>query len=450
MTLLSDPYSTLTVDPREESSSERFRILRPHARGGLGEVFVAQDRELPREVALKQIQSHHAHDEMSRERFVREAEITGGLEHPGIVPVYGLGTYPDGRPYYAMRFIRGETLKEAIQRFHEADEASRDLGVRSVELRRLLGHLLEACHAIEYAHSRGVVHRDLKPSNIMVGKYGETLVVDWGLAKAAGKDDLAARGGLSCEPVLQPRSGSTSEPTAMGKALGTPAYMSPEQAAGRIDLVGVRSDVYSLGATLYEILTGRAPVQGDSVDELLRRAERGDFPAPRKIKPNVRGSLESICLKALAHEPADRYPTAAALAADLERWLADEPIAAHRDRLSERVDRWLRRHRAWAQAAAIGIVVVAAVSWVALAAVKRAHTIVVLEHAEEVKAKQEAEKHRTLAKDAVDRYEDAVDRLKQLATRPELAALRDSAAFRELLDSYEDSKATVLDEEGSK
>ncbi len=446
MTILSDPYSTLTVDPLDQSSSARFRILRPHARGGLGEVFVAQDAELPREVALKQIQSHLAHDEMCRERFVREAEITGGLEHPGIVPVYGLGAYPDGRPYYAMRFIRGETLKEAIERFHDDDLAARDMSVRSVALRRLLSQLLEACHAIEYAHSRGVVHRDLKPSNIMVGKYGETLVVDWGLAKAAGKEDLAARGSLSAEPLLRPRSGSTAEPTAMGKALGTPAYMSPEQAAGRIDLVGVRSDVYSLGATLYEILTGQAPVQGDSVDELLRRAERGDFPPPRRVKPGVRGCLQSICLKAMAHEPADRYPTAAALAADLERWLADEPIAAHRDRLSERVDRWLRRHRAWAQAGAIGIVVLAVVSWVALAAVKQAHALVVIEHAKEVAAKQESQRHRSLAKIAVDRYEDAVERLKQLASRPEQAALRDSSEYRDLLDSYEDSKATVLDE----
>lgn len=446
MTILSDPYSTLAVDPFTESSGERFRILRPHARGGLGEVFVAQDSELPREVALKQIQSHLAHDPMCRERFVREAEITGGLEHPGIVPVYGLGTYPDGRPYYAMRFIRGQTLKETIAQFHAAGDSSRHLSARSVELRRLLGHLLEACRAMEYAHSRGVVHRDLKPSNIMVGKYGETLVVDWGLAKAAGKEDLAARGGLSCEPVLQPRSGSTAEPTAMGKALGTPAYMSPEQAAGRIDLVGVRSDVYSLGATLYEILTGRAPVQGDSVDELLRRAERGDFPPPMAVKPGVRRCLQSICLKAMAREPAGRYPSAALLAADLERWLADEPIAAHRDRLPERVDRLLWRHRAWAQAGAIGIVIVAIVSWIALADVQRAHAIVVRQHAEEVKAKLEAQTLRTQAKLAVDRYEDAVDRLKQLASRPELSALRGTAEYRELLDSYRDSKATILDE----
>src|SRR4030095_579892 len=302
MAMPTDPFSTLTVDPRDNLAGERYRILRPHARGGLGEVFVAQDSELSREVALKRMQSHLSHDAASRDRFVREAEITGGLEHPGIVPVYGLGTQSDGRPYYAMRFIRGETLKDVIAQFHALEAKCHDLSVRSVELRRLLTHLLEACRATEYAHSRGVVHRDLKPSNIMVGKYGETLVVDWGMAKVAGSDDIAARGGLSSEPLLRPRSGSTSEPTAMGKALGTPANMSPEQAAGRVDLVGARSDVYSRGATLYEILTGRAPVQGETVDELLRRAERGEFPKPREAKSGVPGCLQSICLKAMARE----------------------------------------------------------------------------------------------------------------------------------------------------
>jgi hypothetical protein len=222
--------------------------------------------------------------------------------------------------------------------------------------------------------------------------------------------------------------------------------MSPEQAAGRIDLVGVRSDVYCLGATMYEILAGRAPVQGDSVDELLRRAERGEFPRPREVKPAVRGCLQSICLKAMAREAADRYPTAAALAADIERWLADEPIAAHRDRLSERVDRLLRRHRAWAQAAAIGIVVVAVVSWIALAAVRTAHVQVIQEHALEQQARQEAQDQRNLAKRAVDRYEDAAERLRNLASRPELAVLRESAEYKELLDSLKDSKATILDE----
>jgi hypothetical protein len=191
------------------SEGQRFRLLRPHARGGLGEVFVALDAELHREVALKQILERHADDPVSRQRFVAEAEITGGLEHPGVVPVCGLGTYGSGRPYYAMRFIKGDSLNEAIERFH-ASETARGTGFqpvnnsdtakmavprgsRDLELRKLLRRFLDVCNAIDYAHSRGVIHRDIKPANIILGKHGETLVVDWGLAKAVGRraDDRA-------------------------------------------------------------------------------------------------------------------------------------------------------------------------------------------------------------------------------------------------------------------
>ena len=204
-----------------------------------------------REVALKEIQEQHADNPHSRGRFVREAEITGGLEHPGIVPVYGLGQYDDGRPYYAMRFIQGDNFQEAIRRFHAADKPGRDPGERSLALRGLLRRFLDSCNAVAYAHSRGVLHRDVKPSNIMLGKYGETLVVDWGLAKPVGRPQAD---GEALEATLRPSSGSGTAATEMGAALGTPAYMSPEQAAGRLGLLGPASDIYSLGATLYVVL----------------------------------------------------------------------------------------------------------------------------------------------------------------------------------------------------
>jgi serine/threonine-protein kinase len=158
-----------------EKTSEglRFRILRPHAKGGLGEVFVAEDAELHREVALKEIQGQYADDPQSRARFLLEAEITGGLEHPGIVPVYGLGQYGDGRPFYAMRFIKGDNLKDAIERFHKAEGPHRDPSERALELRKLLRRFQDVCNAVAYAHSRGVLHRDLKPGNIMLGQFGE-------------------------------------------------------------------------------------------------------------------------------------------------------------------------------------------------------------------------------------------------------------------------------------
>ena len=336
-------------------SNGRFRLLRLHDRGGLGEVFVALDRELNREVALKQMQERHADDPQLRARFIVEAEVTGGLEHPGIVPVYGLGTYPDGRPFYAMRFIRGDNLKSAVERFHADPELVRDDGKRTLERQRLLGRFLDICNAVFYAHSRGVLHRDLKPGNIMLGKFGETLLVDWGLAKSVRRAEPALD--LS-ERTFAPGSGSDVQPTEMGGRLGTPAYMSPEQAAGELDRMGPASDIYSLGATLYFMLTGKPPFQQDGdLPALLRKVERGEFPPPSQINPRVDRALDAICKKAMALDPKNRYATARELAVDIEHWLADEPISAWREPRRKHLERWVRRHKPLVASAASLVIV---------------------------------------------------------------------------------------------
>jgi eukaryotic-like serine/threonine-protein kinase len=320
-------------------NDERFNIVSAYAEGGLGEISVAHDSQLGRMVALKQIKTRWADDVDARSRFLQEAQITGRLEHPGIVPVYALGFDASGRPYYAMRFIEGETLQEIVKRFHNRFKDDRGDGrARLLELRKLLTRLIAVCNAIDYAHNRGIIHRDLKPANILLGKYGETLVVDWGLAKVIAGDKLPPL------PFQEIAGSGGVAGTVMGTALGTPAYMSPEQAAGRMDELGPQTDIYSLGVIFYHLLTGRLPYEEGSVSGVLEKVKALSPRSPREHSPWVPRPLEAICQKAMAPRPGDRYASTAALADDIERWLADEQTRAYAPTPWERVALWWR-HR---------------------------------------------------------------------------------------------------------
>ena len=278
-------FAGAAVVPRfPEQRYGRFALQRLHAKGGLGEVHVAVDEELGRCVALKRIQDGHCFDPIARRRFLYEAAITARLEHPGIVPIYGLIQDEQGQPCYAMRFIAGESLGEAIRRFHGEPGASATGGGRghspaanapgspkfeSLAFRQLLQRFISVCQTVAYAHSKQVIHRDLKPANVMLGPFGETLVVDWGLAReftlapgSTGKSSAGAAALLSTVNFAPSASEDDLLRTQAGEILGTPGYMSPEQASGRWNIVGPWSDIYGLGATLYDLLTGRQAVSG--------------------------------------------------------------------------------------------------------------------------------------------------------------------------------------------
>ena len=448
------------------SDGVRFRILRPHAQGGIGKVSVALDAELQREVALKQIKPERADDSESRARFLLEAEVTGRLEHPGIVPVYGLGSDDRGRPFYAMRFVRGISFEEAIRRFHQADsEPRRDAQERMRALRHLLDRFVDICQTVAYAHSRGVLHRDLKPANVLLGPFNESLVVDWGLAKvflrgpgetpgtntevgSAPKDTPAGEAGnappsaarepgahLDSKPDIGgsgeipldtplPIGPTSSTETAAGTAFGTPAYMSPEQAEGRVDQLGPTSDVYSLGAMLYTLLSGHAPFEyvWCDVTALLDRVRLGEFPPPRQVNPRVGRALEAVCLKAMARQPADRYASAAELADEINRWLADDPVAAYREPPLARLARWGRRHKT----------VVASAAALLLTAVVALSAGVILVGREQYRTEQQRRLAEEQSHVAVTKSYEANQKAEQLRHRD--AVSRVNLASREYLD----------------
>ncbi|MBM4088125.1 MAG: hypothetical protein FJ276_01655 [Planctomycetes bacterium] len=426
--------ATQRADERAEhigqviSASARYSQLEFHDEGGLGEVYRAKDEELRRSVAIKFLHREHVLNNEMLARFRIEGEVTGRLDHPSVVPVYAMGEGWDGRPFYVMRFIEGENLGQAIDDFWQTDWSTSPRSAWRMELHRLLEHLIAACNAVAYAHNRGVLHRDIKPANIMLGKYGETLVVDWGLAQFIARDERAKASG---EETLMP--GLAMKDSHAGA--GTIGYVSPEQLPGSAEPISAACDVYSLGATLYKLVTGVTAFHRGQGRSVWNRIREGDFRKPRELNKNCPPALEAICLKAMALRPADRYASALDLAEDLRRWMADESVAVYREPLFARLLRSARRHRAWTFAAVCLAVIVLLMTSLLAAMFHR--TSKTTQAAMAVVQEAKIENLRLSAFLAASNYGHGIDRrwraLTELAADPQLAQLIKATAGKDVV-----------------
>ena len=421
---LGDADPCISLEPDDDSSAleggdaglmTQYSVLRELGRGAMGAVFRVRDPGLRRKLAMKVALrrdgglpgSGEELDPSRLSRFLEEAQITGQLEHPGIVPVHELGLDLRGRAYFTMRLVRGVDLREIIERAYGGDEE----WTRT----RAVGVLLRVCEAVAFAHAKQVVHRDLKPTNVMVGRFGETYVMDWGLAKVLGREDhsdirpaRAELDGSFSVVETDRREGSEEGPesalyTMDGDVIGTPAYMPPEQARGKVEIVGPAADVYSVGAMLYHLLTGQRPYIGPgervTPHTVLAAVLRGPPRAVHELAPDVPAELEAICERAMEREPAQRYESMEAMADDLRAYLEGRVVRAYETGAVAELRKWVRRNRGLAASwAAVLLVVIAGLAgFAALQAAKRATEMRLTQDAQDAQAQAEIQAERAAA-----------------------------------------------------
>ncbi|MCO8122134.1 serine/threonine protein kinase [Stieleria sp. TO1_6] len=359
---IADSSMMQGIEVQDRQVDARYTLLRKLGQGGLGVVWLARDENLQRYVAIKEINRDIAPDDVALEHFRREAEITGRLEHPGIVPIYQYGRdETTGKVFYVMRFLGRKTLQDALSEYHERRGLGND---DPMALHRMLTAFVSICQSVGHAHSRRVIHRDLKPANIALDRFDKVTLLDWGLAKVNDETGVYNVNGRT-EPADLHSTGSL----AAARVIGTPLYMAPEQAAGRLDEVDELTDIYGLGGILYAILTGVGPHQSTveslnthvAATEILSRIVSQPVPAPQTVRPSVSPELNAICLKALSTKRYLRYETATELAEDVQRYMAGTPVTAYEAPMKRRLSRWMANHPTLAQSLMllISLVVVA-------------------------------------------------------------------------------------------
>ena len=369
----NNPQETQPIQPnlsaetfRPVPADQKYQIEKKIAEGGMGVILSALDKNIQRRVAMKIISADQSDNQDHISRFIEEVQITGQLEHPNIVPTYELGTGPDGNVYYTMKLVKGKTLDDILEKLKAKKSFSKTVGYT---LPKLLQIFVQICNGIAFAHSKGVIHRDLKPENIMIGEFGEVFIMDWGLAKVLGKAERPAK-----DTVKGVRESSLGTRTMDGTVMGTPSYMPPEQARGEIDNIDQRSDVYGLGAILYQILTFAPPFTGNDVRQVLNDVvNKPVIPLRKRAVADIPKELDAICLMALAKDQSGRYASAQELADDIQQYLEGRSVSALPDSLPTRLVKWVRRNKT-ISASLVGLIVISAGIYAGLTYYQQAKT----------------------------------------------------------------------------